>query len=61
MVRAAATIRRHLRGIVTAAVQGVTGAVCESLYAKIQPVKTAACGFHTNERFRTAILSTSEG
>jgi len=56
MVRAAATIRRHLRGIVTAAVQGVTGAVCESLNAKIQRVKAAACGFRSKERFRTPIL-----
>lgn len=56
MVKAARTIREHLDGIVNAVVLKVTGALCESLNAKIQRIKAAACGFRNRARFREAIL-----
>jgi len=54
--RAARTIRDHLWGIVNAVTLGVTNATSESINAKIQRVKKAACGFRNRERFRCAIM-----
>jgi transposase len=53
---AARMVRGHLRGIINAIVLGVTNATAESLNAKIQWLKRAACGFRNRARFRTAIL-----
>lgn len=53
---AARTIRDHLWGIVNAVIHSVTNAGLESINAKIQRVKKAACGFRNRERFRTAIM-----
>ena len=54
--KAARTIRAHLWGIVNAVTHGFTNATSESINAKIQRVKKAACGFRNRERFRTAIM-----
>jgi transposase len=54
--RAARTIRDHLWGIVNAVIHSVTNASLESINAKIQRVKKAACGFRNRDRFRTAIM-----
>ena len=54
--KAARTIREHIWGIVNAVTLGVTNANSESINAKIQRVKKAACGFRNRDRFRTAIL-----
>lgn len=54
--RAARTIRDHLWGIVNAVTLGATNATAESVNARIQRVKKAACGFRNRERFRTAIM-----
>ena len=53
---AARTIRDHLWGIVNAVVNGASNAVAESINAKIQKLKRAACGFRNRDRFRTAIM-----
>src|SRR5690606_14043163 len=56
VVKAAATIRRHLWGIINAIVLRATNAGSESLNAKIQRIKRRACGFRSRERFHTAIM-----
>ena len=53
---AAKTISKHLRGILNAAVTGVTNAAAESLNAGIQRLKRRACGYRNRAKFRTAIL-----
>lgn len=53
--RVARMVRKHLDGIVNAAVLGATNAIAESVNAKIQRVKRMACGFRNRERFRNAI------
>ena len=53
--RAAKTIRAHLWGIIDAIVLRVTNAGAESLNAKIQRIKSRACGFRTPERHGNAI------
>lgn len=53
---AAKTISEHLWGIINAIVLRVTNATTESLNARIQWVKRAACGFRNRDRFRRAIL-----
>jgi transposase len=53
--RVARMIRDHLWGIVNAMVLQVTNAASESVNAKVQRVKRAACGFRNRERFRNAI------
>lgn len=54
--KAARTIRNHLWGIVNAVVHSVSNARLESINARIQRVKKAACGFRNRERFRAAIM-----
>jgi transposase len=53
--RVARMIRDHLWGIVNAMALQVTNAASESVNAKVQRVKRAACGFRSRERFRNAI------
>jgi len=45
-----------LWGIVNAIVLKVINAGCESLNAKIQPLKKWACGYRSPERLKAAIL-----
>jgi transposase len=54
--KAARMIRAHLWGILNAGYHQVTNAGSESINAKVQKVKSAACGFRNRERFRNAIL-----
>lgn len=49
-------IRKHLWGIVNAMALRTTNAGSESVNAKVQRVRRAACGFRNRERFRNAIL-----
>ena len=56
MKRMARMIREHLVGILNAAVSQKTNAGSESINAKVQKVKSAACGFRNRDRFRNAIL-----
>ena len=53
--RVARMVKRHLEGIVTAMVQGVSNARAESINAGIQKLKYVARGFRNRERFRNAI------
>lgn len=48
-------VQRHLEGILTAIVRGVTNARSEGINAKIQWIKYTARGFRNRERFRNAI------
>ena len=54
--KVARMIRKHLWGIVNAMALRTTNAGSESVNAKVQRVKRAACGFRNRERFRNAIL-----
>lgn len=54
--RVARMIRDHLWGIVNAMALRVTNAASESVNAKVQRIKRAACGFRNRERFKNAIL-----
>ena len=53
--RVARMVKRHLEGIVTAVVQGVSNARAESINAGVQWLKYAARGFRNRQRFRNAI------
>jgi len=53
--KVARMVKRHLEGILTAIVLGVTNARSEGINAKIQWVKYTARGFRNRERFRNAI------
>jgi transposase len=53
--KVARMIKRHLEGILTAVVLGVTNARAEGLNAKIQWIKATARGFRNSDRFRDAI------
>jgi transposase len=54
--KVARMIRQHLCGIVNAMALKTTNAISESVNAKVQRIKRAACGFRNRERFRNAIL-----
>jgi transposase len=54
--RVARMIREHLPGIVNGMALRATNAVAESVNARIQKIKAAACGFRNRNRFRNAIL-----
>ncbi len=56
MIKVGRLIRKHLDGIINAVVLRATNALGESLNAKIQRVKSRACGYRNRERFRNAIL-----
>jgi len=53
--KVARMIKRHLEGIVTAVVRGITNARAEGLNAKIQWIKATARGFRNPENYRNAI------
>ena len=55
MVRAARSLRKHLRGILNAIVLRTTNGTAESVNARIQQIKRRACGYRNRERFRNAI------
>ena len=48
-------IKRHLEGVLTAVVNGITNARAESVNAKIQWLKYNSRGFRNRDRFRNAI------
>lgn len=54
--KVARMIREYLWGIVNAMALRTTNAGSESVNAKVQRVKRAACGFRSRDRFRNAIL-----
>lgn len=54
--RVARMVRDHLQGIVNGMALRATNAVAESVNARIQKIKAAACGFRNRDRFRNAIL-----
>ena len=56
MIKAAATVKNHLWGILNAAVTGLSNATAESLNAGIQRLKKRACGYRSRAKFRIAIL-----
>lgn len=53
--KVARMIKRHLEGILTAVVLGITNARAEGLNAKVQWIKATARGFRNRGRFRDAI------
>jgi transposase len=53
--RVARMIKRHLEGVLNAVVTGITNARSEGINARIQWLKTTACGFRNRHRFRNAI------
>jgi len=53
--KVARMVKRHLEGIFTAIVRGVTNARSEGINSKIQWIKYTARGFRNRERFRNAI------
>jgi transposase len=53
--KVARMIKRHLEGILTAIIRGVTNARSEGINAKIQWIKYTARGFRNRKRFRDAI------
>ena len=55
MKRAAKMVKAHLWGILNAIVLKVTNARAESINAKIQWIKSTACGFRNRQRFKNAI------
>lgn len=54
--RVARMIREHQHGIVDGMALRATNTVAESVNARIQKIKPAACGFRSRDRFRNAIL-----
>ena len=56
MVRAAAMVQKHLDGIINAILLKTTNALGESMNAKIQKIKSQACGYRDRQRFRNAIM-----
>ena len=56
MVRAAQMVQKQLDGIINAIVLKATNALGESMNAKIQKIKSQACGYRNRERFRNAIM-----
>jgi len=53
--KVARMVKRHLEGILTAVVAGVTNAASESINGTIQQLKRRANGYRNRERFRMAI------
>jgi transposase len=53
--KVARMVKKHLPGILTAVVKGITNARAESLNAKIQWLKYTARGYRNRDRFREAI------
>lgn len=55
MKHVARMIKRHVHGIVNAAVLKASNALAESINGRIQRVKRMACGFRNTDRFQRAI------
>lgn len=55
MMKLAATLERHLEGILNAIVLGRTNAKAESMNGRVQMLKKRACGYRNRDRFRNAI------
>jgi transposase len=49
-------IKRFLWGIINAITKSLTNAIAEGMNARIQWIKTKACGYRSRKRFRMAIL-----
>ena len=49
-------VQKHLDGIINAIVLKATNALGESMNAKIQKIKSQACGYRNRQRFRNAIM-----
>ena len=47
---------KHLAGIINAVVLKATNALGESMNAKIQKIKSQACGYRNRQSFRDAIM-----
>jgi transposase len=56
MKRVAKMIKKHIEGVVNAAVTRVSNSRSEGVNARIQWLKKSACGFRNRRRFRNAIL-----
>ena len=56
MISAAKMVQKHLDGIINAIVLKTTNALGESMNAKIQKIKSQACGYRNRQRFRDAIM-----
>ena len=56
MKKVARMIRKHLEGIVNAAVTRASNSRAEGMNSRIQWLKKSACGFRNRRRFRNAIL-----
>jgi transposase len=55
IIEAARTLKRHLPNIMTYFKHRITNALSESMNAKIQSIKTMACGFRNREHYEMAI------
>ncbi|MCC6144742.1 MAG: ISL3 family transposase [Candidatus Hydrogenedentes bacterium] len=55
MLKAAATVRKYLWGILNAIVHNANNALAEGMNSRIQVIKRRACGYRNRERFRNAI------
>lgn len=56
VIKAAKTLKRHIRGIMNYIKHGITNAVSEGLNSKIQSIKSNARGFRNFQNYRVAIL-----
>ena len=56
VIKIGRTIRRYLWGILNAIVMKANNAKLEGKNARIQKIKSMACGFRNRERFKNAIL-----
>lgn len=54
--KVAAMVKNHLYGIINAITHRATNAIAESINAKIQKLKSTACGFRNRDRLRRAIM-----
>ena len=55
IIKAARTLKAHLKNILTYAIHPITNALSESLNGKIEKVKRLACGFRNRSHYGTAI------
>lgn len=55
IIKAAYTLKVHLKNILTYAKHRITNALGESLNSKIEKVKRLACGFRNRSHYRTSI------
>ena len=49
-------VQKHLEGIINAIVLKTTNAMGESMNAKIQKIKSQACGYRNHQHSRDAIM-----